>query len=254
MKKLFLILITIISVFAGEAEEYLNKGIKAVKHKDYIVAFKYFKKSCDLGNSLGCANCGVCYAKGTGVTKNNEKSIKYFKKSCHMGSKEACKILYRFTSVIFSYIDNKNINKLKKLLNDFNEVNVHDKHGDTPLIYAVSHGKTDLELIKYLVSHGADVNIINTLGKTPLMVAVSNGNIDMVRYLVLKGANINVKDKLFGDTPLMVAASNGNIDMVRYLVSKGADINAKDRFGKTPLNKAKDYKFIVKYLQQKGAK
>lgn len=40
-------------------------------------------------------------------------------------------------------------------------------------------------------------------------------------------------------TPLHVAVSSGHIDVIKYLLSIGVDINCKDRWGSTPLNDAK---------------
>jgi ankyrin repeat protein len=48
------------------------------------------------------------------------------------------------------------------------DVNAHDNHGTTPLIYACRDGG-NLEIIKFLVERGADVNARAEDGYTPLI-------------------------------------------------------------------------------------
>jgi len=80
--------------------------------------------------------------------------------------------------------------------------------------------------------------------------------LDVVKYLVDKGANVNAQDK--GDwTPLLSAAcEGGEMDMVKYLVSKGANVNARSKTGQSALTLATDRKKqdIVEFLKQHGAK
>ena len=90
----------------------------------------------------------------------------------------------------------------------------------------------------------------------PIHIASENGHLPIVEYLLSKGANIEVKEKLLGRTPLHYAVdieakdiSNltplhfatyyfSKTDIVKYLVSKGANKNAKDRHDKTPYDLA----------------
>jgi hypothetical protein len=57
-------------------------------------------------------------------------------------------------------------------------------------------------------------------------------------------------------TPPHNAVTNGDIEQVKSLISKGADINAKEWDGTTPLTiaKEKDHKEIVVLLRKHGAK
>ena len=59
-------------------------------------------------------------------------------------------------------------------------------------------------------------------------------NLELVKYLVEHGADINAKDKS-GNTALMIASKDMNLEMVKYLVEHGADVNAKNAEGKTAL-------------------
>jgi len=66
------------------------------------------------------------------------------------------------------------------------------------------------------------------------------GSIDDVKYFVEeKGVGVNTKMPIRGnDTPLHAASNYGNIEVVKYLVSKGANLNLKMNDGCTPLHSA----------------
>ena len=104
---------------------------------------------------------------------------------------------------------------------------------NTPLTAAVE--LNNLDMVKFLVEHGADIN-----GRefSPLLTATYLGNrtFDIVKYLVEHGANVNVRNKR-GDTPLYNAFCNSDgIEMVKFLVEHGANVNAVDNLnGETPI-------------------
>ena len=54
---------------------------------------------------------------------------------------------------------------------------------------AVEKGYYDV--VKRLVEHGADVNLSNKHGDTPLMRAVRGGYFDIAEYLVKQGAHVS---------------------------------------------------------------
>jgi ankyrin repeat protein len=62
--------------------------------------------------------------------------------------------------------------------------------------------------------------------------------IDIAKFLIQRGANVNAKDKT-GMTALMVAASHNNAPMVGLLLESGADASAKNDQGQTASDIAK---------------
>src|SRR5215472_10948154 len=67
--------------------------------------------------------------------------------------------------------------------------------------------------------------------------AAKRGDVDAVKSLLGKGANINSKDA-DGRTALLEASYWGQPDVVKLLLDKGADVNAADQSGHTAVVEA----------------
>ena len=87
----------------------------------------------------------------------------------------------------------------------------------------------DIETVRSLLGRGADINIIDESGSTPLIYAISYGeksqaHKDVIKLLLKKGANLDIID---GDglTVLMSAASRGDMENVRLFLDNDADPN-----------------------------
>jgi cytohesin len=114
----------------------------------------------------------------------------------------------------------------------------------------------DVQKIKQLLAKGANVHGKDKYGRNLLHSAVQSGKKEIVELVIDKGANIDAKDK-DGQSPLHIAIHDGNMEIVELLISKGANINVKDNDGITPLYLATDKDFtnsdIIKLLILKGA-
>jgi ankyrin repeat protein len=89
---------------------------------------------------------------------------------------------------------------------------------DKALTTAASNG--DVEEMRRLIDRGANINAVVLDDLTPLTVAAKRGRIDAVRLLIASGANVH---KPSGDlSPLFFAASNGHVAVVRLLLESGA--------------------------------
>ena len=124
----------------------------------------------------------------------------------------------------------------------------------SPLIRAAERGRT--EVVKLLLEKGADVNVkqIGT-GATALIMASQGGHTEVVKLLLEKGADVNAKDNN-GITALLIASSKGRTEVVKLLLGKGADVNVKTtNDGTTAMWQASQngHTEVVKLLLEKGA-
>jgi ankyrin repeat protein len=79
------------------------------------------------------------------------------------------------------------------------------------------------ELIKNLVMMGANVNHLHSeMQISALLECVQNGAIDCVTVLLELGANIN--EFVGGVTPLFVASQKGDVELVTLLIDRGANV------------------------------
>jgi hypothetical protein len=65
-----------------------------------------------------------------------------------------------------------------------------------------------------------------------LLDATQDGNLSGVRSALNAGANVNARNS-YDQTPLMIACVNDNLEIVKYLVERGADISLQDKAGDT---------------------
>ena len=89
-----------------------------------------------------------------------------------------------------------------------------------------------------LVNQGADKD--ETFGdtqETSLCVAAEKGHLDIIRYLVEKGSDIEKEDS-YGWTPIGNAASHGHLESTRYLLEQGANRDKPNEWSMTPLHLA----------------
>jgi ankyrin repeat protein len=77
---------------------------------------------------------------------------------------------------------------------------------------------------------------IFSVSPAPLVVAISKGEIETVKQFIENGTKVN--KKLNGLTPLMYAARYNKVEIIQYLLQKGADRDIKDSQGFTALNYA----------------
>ncbi|XP_069101725.1 ankyrin repeat domain-containing protein 10-like [Argopecten irradians] len=87
---------------------------------------------------------------------------------------------------------------VEELLKSGASVNIHCRHGGTPL-HAVVGLYPDCALL--LIQHGANVNQVDNWGMTPMYLAASSGQLEVIKYLLAAGAKPSYKNKKTGDIP-----------------------------------------------------
>ena len=145
-----------------------------------------------------------------------------------------------------------NLRKVKQLIEEGYDVN--EEHLGTALIFAAGKGR--LDVVTYLINRGADVRKKDRHERTALYHASVRDHLKIVEFLLSKGAEIDVED-CFSRTPLMLAAKKGHNDVSMYLINHGADISKKDGISnQTALHYASEsgHLKVVELLLSKGAK
>jgi hypothetical protein len=124
---------------------------------------------------------------------------------------------------------------------------------DTALLNECKNIKENLSEVQRLIGLGANVNTVTSFGRTPLMSATAYGHINIVRFLLENGADINIKDTHNGWTALMFSTGfeNEEFEIAKLLIENGADVNeTSTKHGATALMMAcnKCYFKIAKLL------
>lgn len=124
---------------------------------------------------------------------------------------------------------------------------------DKKLLHAIINNNNGL-VEKYLSDKNINSFLCTNAGyPPPLLLAAKEGNLVLVKYFLKKGAYLEFHDD--NGTALHYACSSceDSIDIVKYLIEKGANVNAVNFWSKTPLDVAATTD-IEKYLIKHGAK
>ena len=116
-----------------------------------------------------------------------------------------------------------------------------------PIIYF--HEKLQKYFEKTLI-----IDVPSELGITPLLCACIRGSKNAVDLLLDLGANINARDEE-GNNCLHYAVNSNNPNLVKKLIIRGADKNIKNQKNETPLDLAiqKNYTKLINILQAKNS-
>jgi len=103
------------------------------------------------------------------------------------------------------------------------------------------------ERLEAWLKEGVDVN-------AELMNAVVGGDVDRAKFLIEKGADVNLPDSL-GALPLGAAASIRMTDLMQVLIDAGAKVDAEDSDGMTALQHAINVNHVpsIELLAKHGA-
>lgn len=123
------------------------------------------------------------------------------------------------------------LEKVRMLLHFAADPNIPNKDGCGPLGKAARNGNKTM--IDYLRQQGAD---LDRFKDAMLREAAKGGHLSIMQWLLNRHANINGRSTSYGNTPLHKATQYRQIDTVKFLLDRGAEVNAKNDKGDTPLD------------------
>ena len=142
------------------------------------------------------------------------------------------------------------------------DINIKGSYdGRTALIWAAQNSQKTVELLLAKGAEVNVKGVDGMTAFIQSIFGILSGSVTTVvcDLLLEKGANVN--DQLIGAdaagwTAIMFASNNGKPDLVKYLISKGADVNLKAKYGTSALSWAIKEKNddIIKILKANGAK
>ena len=111
---------------------------------------------------------------------------------------------------------------IETLLSSGLDIDSRGNDGTTPLMVAAAKGQE--KTVNLLLSKGADPHLKNFMGRNLLHAAAEGGNSSIVMRALSCDIDINSKDDCSA-TPLIIAVKQNHIEIVKYLLQKGADIS-----------------------------
>lgn len=143
-------------------------------------------------------------------------------------------------SPLFSCVDCEKTLRNIKDLNFWEERDLREEFNLALRSYAK---KGQIDVVRALLLFGADLNARGYDGSTALALATLRRKEDVAEFLIQEGADVNTtliegKAQRYGINPLCNAAERGLFKTVGLLVQRGADLEFQDTDGDTPLSLA----------------
>lgn len=106
------------------------------------------------------------------------------------------------------------------------------------LLHATENG--EINIIRELIQKGADLDVQDAEGRTPVMIATYNHDIKASEILIKAGANVDIQDKM-RNNPFLYAGAEGYTDILRLTIEAHADPTITNRYGGTALIPASEH-------------
>ena len=288
MTRFLSIFITVVFAVAAMAQDQAGQAFEAIHNNDLNALKAMVAGGAEINAKDKRGTTALMYASAFG-------SVDAVKILLSAGADVNAKNALEATALMWAVND---LEKVRLLLAKGADVNAKSKMGRSPLLMAASDDRgaavvklllakgaevdardgmkttaliqsANREIAQLLIAKGASVNAKHVGGLTPLMTAASSSDVEWVKMLLGKGADVNavtgpslaaVKNgpiALGSFTPLLLAVAYGTPELVKALLDAGADINAKDVRGMTPLMLAigcdHNDPRVVKLLLDRGA-
>jgi ankyrin repeat protein len=94
-----------------------------------------------------------------------------------------------------------------------------------------------VEVVRFLLKRGADINISDNENNTALHIAAGSGSVHIIKLLLDKGMTVTLTSTV-DFTPLHISAELGHLEATKALFERGAAINNTKKYGNTPVRRA----------------
>ena len=159
---------------------------------------------------------------------------------------------------VHEYIRIENDEKVKRWIQDTNDINEPDEDGQSPLHVAAFENIE--KYAKILLKKGASCNFLDSKGWTPLHCAASAFHFNICQLMILNGKpNLNILTPS-GTSALSYLCRTMNDEVnqlktMKMIIKEGAEIDAANQFGETALHHSclKGSFGAIKCLVESGA-
>ena len=168
---------------------------------------------------------------------------KIIKKKIEKKEEESKPTRYRIFKRIKVYLESNNILLSDLMNNNPFQSKPYELRLGEKFIESVKFG--NYEFVKEALSNNKNyLFVYDYFEQTAFHWAAKLGDLKMLKILISKGKNLNMKDKK-GRTPLYFAAYNNNFDCVKILCDNGGNIFMPDNQGKKPIDVTNNLKIKV---------
>lgn len=135
---------------------------------------------------------------------------------------------------LFEAVEDGNVELSRELLQQLPTalIDTIGPEGDTLLHLACLYSHE--ACVTLLLEHNASIDVRDEDDSTVLHDSAAGGNMNIVRALVDRRANLIHTTDTDGDQPLHNAARGGHTEVVQFLLLEGADPCKKNKLGETP--------------------
>ena len=154
-----------------------------------------------------------------------------------------------------SYLDINDVDAVKQYIESYPE-KINDMHQNVSLLHRACY-TGNIEVVQYLVEKGADIHQRSSTDTqyNPLEYATIKGFNDIVGFLIENGSDVQSLEPTLESQAIHFAAMKNNTNTIELLIAAGSDVNSKAKNGTTPLILACHYGYVdvVDCLIKNGA-
>ncbi|KAL0327590.1 UNVERIFIED_CONTAM: Potassium channel AKT1 [Sesamum angustifolium] len=122
--------------------------------------------------------------------------------------------------------------------------------GDVGQFACFAAEQNDLDLLKQITKFGGDVTLLNSLGTTALHTAISEENIEIVKFMIEQGADVDKPD-VHGWTPRALADYQGHEAIKALFQTKQAHCNSSKALQRSTSTSTSEVQEALPYYLKK---